>query len=64
VDAEDRCGWERCRQEAVMTYFGVGLCERHWHEVCELLDAGRDAQVRDAIRVGPRVATALYAGGT
>ncbi len=50
----EKCAWKRCRSTEIhLTYLGKPLCQRHWLQVCELQEQGRDADARAKINLTP-----------
>ena len=37
----ERCKWSRCRDVPALRYLGRYLCLKHWHRVCDMLEAGQ-----------------------
>lgn len=36
TDLRDFCGWKGCGQPSDIIYLGVGLCDEHWTQACEV----------------------------
>jgi hypothetical protein len=53
----ERCAWKGCRcREIELTYLRKPLCRKHWERLCQMQEAGHDAQARQMIGLRPRPA--------
>lgn len=57
-ELKDRCCWKRCRDVSDMIFYGVGLCNRHRGQACEVYV---DTLTYTLEHVIPEAALVIYA---